>query len=166
MVKKLEKFLVDAGFFVVLTRSTDAGLYGIATSNLKRKDMEKRREIIRKTSPDLVVSIHMNKYSLASRRGAQVFYKKNDEFGKILAESIQYSFNQMEQAVRTCNALTGDYYILNCSEYPSVIAECGFLSNIEDECLLITEEYQEDIAYAIYKGIAGYLAQSSFKCEH
>ena len=166
VVKKLEKFLVDAGFFVVLTRSTDAGLYGIATTNLKRKDMEKRREIIRKTSPDLVVSVHMNKYSLASRRGAQVFYKKNDERGKLLAESIQYSFNQMEQSVRICNALTGDYYILNCSEYPSVIAECGFLSNIEDEALLITKEYQEDVAYSIYKGIAGYLAQSSFSCEH
>ena len=37
------------------------------------------KEIIENTNPDLVVSVHMNKYSLSTRRGAQVFYKQNDE---------------------------------------------------------------------------------------
>lgn len=163
VVKKLEKYLSDAGISVVLTRNSDAGLYGIATTNLKRKDMEKRRDIINAAEPNLVISIHMNKYSLSTRRGAQVFYKAGDASGKILANSIQESFNSMEEAVRECSALTGDYYILNCSQYPAVIAECGFLSNPDDEALLITDEYQESIAYGIFKGIIGYLAQSSFR---
>lgn len=162
VVKKLENYLISAGMNVVLTRSTDAGLYGIASGNLKRKDMEKRRDIIKNADPHLVVSIHMNKYSLSERRGAQVFYKNGDNNAKLLAISIQDSFNAMEDAVRECSALTGDYYILNCSDYPSVIAECGFLSNPQDEALLVTEEYQDEIAYAIFKGIVGYLAQSSF----
>ena len=68
----------------------------------------------------------------------------------------------MEEAVRNCSSLSGDYYILNCSNYPSVIAECGFLSNPEDEALLMSEKYQDAIAYAIFKGIVGYLSQSSF----
>lgn len=161
VVKKLEKYLKGAGMNVTLTRSTDAGLYGIASGNLKRKDMEKRREIIEKAQPHLVVSIHMNKYSLRERRGAQVFYKANDESGKLLANSIQNNFNDMTEAVRECSALVGDYYILNCTEYPSVIAECGFLSNAEDEALLITEEYQDSIAYTIFKGIVEYLAQTA-----
>ena len=80
---------------------------------------------------------------------------------KMLANCVQNSFNSMEQAVRTCNPLTGDYYILNCSEIPSVIAECGFLSNPEDEALLITDEYQDDLAYAIFKGVVDYLAQET-----
>jgi N-acetylmuramoyl-L-alanine amidase len=104
----------------------------------------------------------MNKYSASTRRGAQVFYKENDEKGKLLADSVQASFNQMEEAVRECSALKGDYYILNCTDYPSIIAECGFLSNPEDEALLITDEYQDSIAYTIFKGIVGYLAQCSF----
>ena len=33
--------------------------------------------------------------------------------------------------------------------YPSVIAECGFLSNPEEEAMLLTEEYRDKIAYAI-----------------
>jgi len=159
VVKKLEKFLIGAGFSVVLTRSTDAGLYGVSSVSLKKKDMQKRRDIIKKAKPNLVVSVHMNKYSLQSRRGAQVFYKKTDEKGKLLAQCVQDSFNQMKEAVRECNILTGDYYILNCSEYPSIIAECGFLSNPEDEALLITEEYQESIAYSIFKGIITYMTK-------
>ena len=43
VVKKIEKYLLDAGFIVVLTRSSEAGLYGVANSSLKRKDMEKRK---------------------------------------------------------------------------------------------------------------------------
>ena len=162
VVKKLEKYLVSAGMQVVLTRSSDAGLYGSAIGNLKRKDMQKRRDIILKAKPDLVVSIHMNKFSVSTRRGAQVFYKQGDELGEKLAINIQESFNQMDSASRECSALTGDYYILNCSNIPSVIAECGFLSNAQDEALLVTEEYQNELAYTIFKGIVGYLSQMSF----
>ena len=161
VVKKLERLLISADFNVVLTRNSSAGLYGVATSNLKRKDMQKRRDIIESAQPNLVVSIHMNKYSLSTRRGAQVFYKPNDDKGRLLALSLQESLNSMEKASRKCDALTGDYYILNCNEYPSVIAECGFLSNAQDEALLITNEYQEELAYALYKGIVAYLSQAT-----
>ena len=160
VVKKLEKYLINAGMSVTLTRNSDAGLYGVATSNLKKKDMQRRKEIIEDVNPDLVVSVHMNKYSLTTRRGAQVFYKQSNENSQLLAMQIQKSFNEMQEASRECSILTGDYYILNCTQYPSVIAECGFLSNNQDELLLVTDEYQEKIAYAIFKGIVGYLANS------
>lgn len=163
VAKKLEKYVINGGFSAVLTRKTDAGLYGVASGNLKRKDMLKRKQIILEERPTLVVSIHMNKYSVSTRRGAQVFYKNNDENGKLLARSIQNCFNDMKEASRECSALTGDYYILNCSSYPSVICECGFLSNPEDESLLVTDEYQDKIAYAIFKGIIEYFSQASFK---
>lgn len=156
VVKKLETYLVGAGMKVKLTRTSDAGLYGVATKNLKRKDMEKRRDIIKEFEPNLVISVHMNKYSLSTRRGAQVFYKSGDEKGKLLASSIQNNFNEMATASRDCSILTGDYYILNCTEYPSVIAECGFLSNPEDEALLLSEEYQNELAYSIFKGVVEY----------
>lgn len=163
IVRKLEKYLTEAGFGVVLTRPSDAGLYGVATGSLKKKDMQKRSEIIHAAKPYLVVSVHQNKYSLSSRRGAQIFYKKGDDLSAKLAECIQNSFNDMTESVKKYSPLTGDYYILNCSEYPSVIAECGFLSNPQDEALLITEEYQYKVAYSIFKGIVSYLAETSAK---
>ena len=159
VVKRIEKHLIASGFAVTLTRSSDAGLYGVASNSLKKRDMKKRKEIIEKAKPVAVISVHMNYFSLAERRGAQVFYKKGDDKGKALAESVQKSFNGMESAVRDCSALVGDYYILNCTNYPSIIAECGFLSNPEEEKLLLTDKYREDIAYAIFKGIINYLTE-------
>lgn len=161
VVKKLEKFLIDAGMAVYLTRNSEAGLYGVANNSLKRKDMEKRRDIINDAKPDLVVSIHMNKYSLSTRRGAQVFYNQENENSMLLAKCVQDSFNKMKEAVRECSALSGDYYIIKCTKYPSIIAECGFLSNPEDEALLISDSYQESLAYNIFKGIVDYLSQTT-----
>lgn len=161
VTKKLEKLLIAGGFNVVLTRSTDAGLYGVATKARKKKDMQKRKEIIENSKPDLVVSIHMNYYPVSSRRGGQVFYNKESENGKRLAECIQKGFNEISEYPKDYSILTGDYYILSCTEYPSVICECGFLSNAEDEKLLISEEFQEKISYSIFQGIVNYLSLSS-----
>ncbi len=163
VVKKLEQYLISAGINVKLTRNSDAGLYGVATKNLKKRDMEKRRDIIKEFNPHVTVSVHMNKFSMSSRRGAQVFYKVGDEYSKLLAQSVQKSFNNMDTASRECSILSGDYYILNCSEYASIIAECGFLSNPEDEALLINEGYQDEIAYAIFKGIIEYFSTTEIE---
>ena len=161
VARKLAKHFNNPGIDTVLTRDSDAGLYGTATGNLKRKDMEARRDIILKEKPTLVISVHMNKYSVSTRRGAQVFFDENSEYGKLLADCVQESFNAMEEAVRESSALKGDYYILNSHPYPACIAECGFLSNPEDEALLITSEYQEKIAYAIFKGTIDYLTETT-----
>ncbi len=153
--------LEDAGLNVVLTRKTEAGLYGAATSGYKRRDMKARAEVIKKNTPALVISVHQNFFSLHDRRGAQVFYRKGFKQAKTLACLIQTSFNEMEECVKKSDALVGDYYILNCSDYPSVITECGFLSNAEDEKLLVTKEYQEKIAAAITVGVLSFLSLSA-----
>ena len=64
----------------------------------------------------------------------------------------------MKECVKDNEALAGDYYMLKCTKSPSVIVECGFLSNADDEALLITAEYQKSIAYAIFKGAVTYFA--------
>ncbi len=46
--------------------------------------------------------------------------------------------------------------MLRDNTIPSVIVECGFLSNKEEEYLLNNEEYQQKIAQAVYEGICAY----------
>ncbi|MDY6367820.1 MAG: N-acetylmuramoyl-L-alanine amidase, partial [Clostridia bacterium] len=101
----------------------------------------------------------MNKYPGQSRRGAQVFYKKGDDEGKKFAQYVQKRFNEMSYSLREYSALTGDYYITNVSPCPSIIAECGFLSNPDDEALLITDDYRDKLAYAIFRGAIDYLTE-------
>lgn len=161
VVKKLETYLINAGITVVLTRSSDAGLYGVASSTLKRRDMEKRKEIIEKAAPTMVISVHMNYYPNSSRRGGQTFYRADSESSAILANSVQKSLNALYKDVKDYSPLKGDYYMLNCTEYPSIIAECGFLSNPDDEALLTNDEFQSELAYSLYIGIIDYLTESS-----
>lgn len=159
VVKKLESLFLSAGMDPVLTRASDAGLYGAATNGFKKRDMLARKKAIEHADADIVISVHMNKFGNSSRRGAQVFFRADSEQGIALANDIQDSLNGMEEATRTFAPLKGDYYILNCTDIPSVIVECGFLSNPEDEALLMTDEYQAKIAYAVFKGAIDYLSE-------
>ena len=157
----LQEKLENAGLNVVQTRLTESGLYGAATSGYNRREMEKRAEIIRSSAPALVISVHQNFFSLSSRRGAQVFFKPSSERSKTLACMIQSALNAMPECVKRTDPLAGDYYILNCSDYPSVIVECGFLSNGEDEALLLSEEYREKIAETVTAGALSFLSASA-----
>ena len=118
--------------------------------------MAKRKEIIEQTKPNMVVSVHMNSFTNTKLRGAQVFYDKHSEISRELALSIQKFFTD-ELPASDKGVSIGDYYMLKCTAAPSVIAECGFLSNPEDEQLLLDEKYQTKVATCIYKGIMNFL---------
>ena len=154
----LQEAFEDVGFLVVQTRPTEAGLYGATTTGYKKRDMQQRSRIINSSSPSLVISMHQNFFSLRSRRGAQVFFRESSDSSRSLAVHIQSALNDMPECVKKSDALKGDYYVLNCSDYPSVIVECGFLSNAEDEALLVTKEYQRKIASAVVNGCLAFLA--------
>lgn len=151
----LQKKLEDFGANVVMTRTTNAGLYGLSTKNYKKRDMQKRRDIIEAVNPNIVVSVHMNSYVRHNLRGAQVFYDKSSSSSELLALSIQDQFASRLPASDKGIAI-GDYFMLKCTPAASVIAECGFLSNIEDEKLLIDKAYQEKLADCIFRGIVNY----------
>ena len=158
VAKGLKTLFESAGVNVVLTRTTSAGLYGAFSSGFKRRDLESRVKIAKASGADVFISVHMNKYSDSTRRGAQVFYKIGHEESKALADSIQKSLNVMEGAVRECTVLAGDYYVLNYSDCPAVICECGFLSSPEDEKLLLDENYRKTLCHSIFSGTIDYLA--------
>lgn len=161
---KIAKYLVEilkaAGFYVVETRHAGYGLYGESLDNFKRRDMEKRAEIINKAQPDAVISIHLNFYSAKTRRGAQVFFRKASESSKNFADIVQEKLNDginADTANRKFSALTAEKYILECTSAPVIIAECGFLSNPLDEALLIKPEYQVKLARVLADGITEFL---------
>lgn len=159
--KNLANQLKQMNISYAMTRMDGNGLYDNNAKNLKRSDMSVRKSIIEKYRPTIVVSIHMNSYTLSSARGAQVFYKKGNKEGKKLAESVQNQFSSnLEHAKKICKV--GDYYIVNCTDIPSVLVECGYLSNSEEELLLQDEKYQNKVCYSILCGIVSYLNLCAF----
>ena len=160
VTKSLETLLKGFGFNVVLTRHDSGGLYSMTAQNKKQDDMKKRKEIINNAKPNMVVSIHMNSYINAYEKGAQCFYLVGESNGKTLAEHIQTEMQkQLVNARKNCNH--ADLYILKCAEVPSVIVEGGFLSNPQEEELLVTTDYQNKIAYSVFCGIVKYYEQTS-----
>ena len=150
--KSLQKLLKKSGVNVVMTRDSDAGLYNKDADNKKLSDMRKRREIIDNSQPDLVISIHMNSFPLDSCKGAKTFYQIGSEASFKVAKSIQNSLSYyIANASKTVSA--GDYYILNCTKYTSVLIECGFVSSPEEEKLLNSDTYRDDFVYSVYRGI-------------
>ncbi len=154
---KLKSICEEYGFKVVLTRKDMNGLYSAFASNKKRSEMEKRMEIIESANPDLVVSIHMNSFSNSSARGAQVFYAENFPENEEFAQTVQDALNEkIPNAKKT--AKSSDFYVINTTSKPSILVECGFLSNPEEERLLVSEEYQEDFCYVLFYGILSYFS--------
>ena len=161
VVRILQEKFEGAGFETVLTRRSEAGLYGTTAPGHKKRDMAKRAEIIQKASPVLVLSIHMNAFSSPERRGAQAFYRLGLSSSKELACALQSALNAMPECVKRTSPVAGDYFILNCCDCPSAIVECGFLSNPADEELLVTQEYREKLASAILAGALTYLSSAT-----
>lgn len=152
----LKDKLESAGINVIMTRKDNNSLIEGSGKKWKKEDMQKRKELIKQYRPNMVISLHQNSYTNHSLRGAQVFYDKTSDISKQIADFIQEQFKEgLDKSIKATSP--GDYFMLKCTYAPSVIVECGFLSNAEDEKLLTTPEYQEKIVDCIYKGIVKFL---------
>ncbi len=156
IARKLQGFLEQGGALVMTTRAED-----MALSENKRKDLKGRAEIANSENADMFISIHQNSFPKSGAQGAQVFYYKGSENGKRLAESIQSRLKEVADMdnTRVAKANTA-YYVLKEIKIPSVIVECGFLSNSAEHDKLMDDEYQSKLAWAIYMGILDYYGES------
>ena len=157
---KLQNLLEQSGSFVILTRSDENAIYDLDTKTLKQKkisDIHNRVKIGNESSADIFVSIHLNKIPQQQYDGWQTFYNAQSEDGQRLAVSIQNNLNEAIQRENNRVAKSIDnIYIVKHVEIPMTIVECGFLSNPEEEKLLLDDEYQNRLAWGIYNGIIDY----------
>ena len=160
---KLQNLLEQSGCTVILTRSDENAIYDLDSKTLKQKkisDIKNRVKIGNESSADLFVSIHLNKIPQSQYDGWQTFYKEGSEDGARLAKTIQENLNKTIQKENNRIAKTIDkVYIIKYVEIPTTIVECGFLSNPNEEKLLLEDEYQNKLAWGIYNGIIDYFYQ-------
>lgn len=154
-------FLEGSGFVVEMSRYTDSGLYTELSGTIRAKkneDLKNRVEIINNSDADLVLSIHLNSFPQKQYYGAHVFYQKNNEITtKIAADIIQDSMkNILDKNNKRVPQIKNDIKIMDDTTVPLVLIECGFLSNNEEERKLISDDYQEKTAWAIYLGVLKY----------
>lgn len=148
------------GFDVTKTRSDDTALStnGDTVRSRKVDDMKNRLEIFNSSDNNVVISIHQNKFTESEYYGTQIFYSPNNEKSKILAENIKFSVKSLLQPEneRECKKADSGIYLLNNTDKPAVIVECGFISNNEELQKLLTDSYQKQMSYSIVTGFLDY----------
>lgn len=152
----LKDYLIAQDYTVYMTRETDCGLYDDNVSNKKTSDLNNRIQFFKDKNASYIVSIHQNSYPDSLQHGAQTFYFMGSSEGKLFAETVQNALLNFDDT-NTRQAKSSDsYYLLKHSQVPSIIIECGFLSNPEETAKLTDPNYQKQIAYAICLGICAY----------
>ena len=90
---KLKELLEASGAMVILTRNDDTSLYkeeeGKTIRQKYNENLKNRKKIIKESSADMFVSIHLNKFEQSKYYGAQTFYPYGKDEDKQLATYIQ-----------------------------------------------------------------------------
>ena len=160
IAKKTQEVLQGKGFLTLMTREGADSLAVDEESTIrqmKKNDMRKRKQIIKESGAELFISIHMNSYPDKSARGLHFFYSANHPEISELAELIQKKAADVTGA-KTHAVKTADtgLFLMKNPPVPAILAECGFLSNPEEEEMLKSEEYQAQIAWAIGDAVEEY----------
>lgn len=156
---QVEKALTARGASVTLTRREDIALCDedTASGSKKRQDMERRVAMGKEIGADMVLSIHMNEYRDRAQSGPQVFYRQESEESRLLAGCMQAALISALSPPKERAALAGDYFILQLP-VPSLLIECGFISNSAEEKLLLDPAYQARLGEAVAQGVMDYLS--------
>ena len=138
---KLKDKLKEFGAKVILTRDGDYDLGTPNASRRKESDFDHRIKIIRSSSADYYLSIHLNYLNDKTYYGPQVFYNEENLLNKEIAIKIQDYLNQNLQSKREIKKIPSSTYMYSRLKIPGVLIECGFLSNNNERQKLSSDEY-------------------------
>ncbi|MDR0880878.1 MAG: N-acetylmuramoyl-L-alanine amidase CwlD [Clostridioides sp.] len=159
---RLRELIESSGGLVILTREDDSSLYeegkGKTIRQKYTENLNNRKKLIDESNADMFVSIHLNAFGQSEYFGAQTFYPEGDVESKILAKNVQSELKRVVD--KTNNRIVkprDDLLLLKENKIPSMLIECGFLSNDKECKLLSDKDYQEKLAWSIYVGIQKYM---------
>jgi N-acetylmuramoyl-L-alanine amidase len=150
---KMEQVFALYGVETVMTRRTPESLSteGKTIRARKRSDINNRIKLIQSADPELLISIHQNKFSQPQYYGAQVFFSANDPVGAELAvfvqENLRLSIDPSNN--RKAAVIPNSVLLMKSIKTPAILVECGFLSNPKDAENLCDPEYRLDVAACI-----------------
>ncbi|MDU5950573.1 MAG: N-acetylmuramoyl-L-alanine amidase, partial [Paenibacillus macerans] len=141
---KVQQLLLEQGpsINVVMTRESDT-----------YPTLQDRVKIAENANADIFISIHANS-GPATATGVETYYTRSESAGlaKVMHKHLVESSGLPDRKVRTQSL-----HVTRETTMPAVLLECGYLSNKNDEALLYTEEFQNNVAQGIVDGIKEYL---------
>ena len=158
---RLRDFLRSAGYEVIMTRETDISIHDASATTIRKKknsDLHNRLKLAESHPDAIFVSIHQNQFEQEKYFGCQLFYSKNNAQSQTLAGAIDWAVKKQTQPdnKRELKPADSNLFLLWNARIPAVLVECGFLSNPREAEMLKDEEYQKQMAFAIFCGIEAF----------
>ncbi len=147
IAKRVGAKLQKLGHTVVYTRTTDVFI-----------ELMERANISNKNNCDLFISIHINSAESKTARGIETFHHPNSSKGKEYATKVQEMLIKRMISATDRGVKTANFAVLRNTNCPAILVECGFISNSDEELLLMSEEYRESLSNAIVEGLTGKVA--------
>ena len=143
------------------TRTEDAALGDRSLSTVrerKRSDILTRYQLINQTPNGLLLSIHQNQFSQTQYSGTQVFYSSGFHEAQRLAQTIQteVAHKLQPENTREIKPSGSSIFLLYKARRPSVLIECGFLSNPDEFQKLKSQKYDTELSYVILQALLQY----------
>jgi len=164
--KKLAEIAELGGYQVIMVRSDDTAVCDEGLDTIRKKkssDIHNRYALAEKHPEAVFISIHQNHFEQAKYWGTQVFYGVKNPNSQKLAANIQKAVceNLQKDNTREIKKAEKNLYILYNTNSTAVMVECGFLSN-KDECAkLCSDEYQQQLAFEIFRAVDRYFLELS-----
>lgn len=151
MVSGISSFLVRDGDYLVYSDNDDKS----------RSDLYSRMDYINSIENSSLISIHQNHFQDSSEWGMQIWYSPNDDKSKIMADNILEitKSNLQSDNTRLNKKSDSSYYLLYKAQVPSIMVECGFMSNSDENKKLQDNKYQKQLAYSIMLGFSEYITE-------
>ena len=141
---KLGELLEKSGAKVTYTRETDVEV-----------PLALRVDVINNTRPNFFISIHQNSFYAPAISGTEVYYYFGDIEGEKMSKCIAESIvTHLKTINRGCKK--ADLFILRDSKVSSVVVECMYISNPDEEKRLKSDDVKDELAQSIYNGILDY----------
>src|SRR5947208_9558316 len=139
VAQRLKRILQASGYRVVMTRDSDVFI-----------PLGTRTAIANSHPGATFVSIHFNCASRSGANGIETYYYRSDSAN--LAQSIHRNVVSGAPSENRGIRRRG-FYVLRKTSIPSVLVECGFLTNPTEGSRALSAGYRQKLAEQIERGI-------------
>lgn len=145
---QIKEQLNERGYEVLMTREGDETI-----------SLEERVKLANENGATIYISIHQNFYEKETPdvRGIETYYSSESETdSKRLAQLMQQQLTDSTDARDRDILANENLYVIRETNMPACLVETGFLSNKEERALLVSKDYQKQLAASIVSGIELY----------
>ena len=142
--KELQKILKKQKIKVVMVRETDTTI-----------DNKDRVLWAQQNNPDIFISFHLNSSGRDFIRGASTYYKHIGY--RSFSQSILKRLLEIKNLEEFGNVGSFNFQPIQPTDYPSCLVEVAFLSNKEDEKMILDPKFRTKVATQVYLGIKDWI---------